>query len=676
MEYKSEERQNILSRLLDAVKQCHIRFGGKKELATDMDSRISCLCQQLETVLQHGMKQPEPNAFRQVRDAIAQNLSINIGTSGPSAEAPVMWHYVRLHLTQHEYERYLLLVNINTDAGRGRAWLRSALNESSLERYMHALIGDKEGMAQFYEPWAVIADQERNAMLPNIAAGLSSILFAISIDREELNGHRPRARARPAELSGPESGREPEAVVKAHSVEVRSRPAGRRRRRRVHANVVSLDGEVDPDASAPRWRSAPSTCVSSPAPTLPGASSGEDVGRLEEGGEIPHQLRPCDPDGGEASALTPLDQYSASLLETVAVTEICNGRASPVGSAEVERTSPSAHQAALVASSAADLASVASLSEGQLREALVAVSEQRSALGDQAGELRSRLEAALQESQQLREDGLASNAMWKEKLATLESRRLTSERENVILKHQLKKYVSAVQLLRHGSPHEILDQLQEAHRSEELQQRGRRTDYHAEAEAYQQKLIQVAEMHGELMEFNDRLRGQLTRRERQLAALRAELAECGLSDDEASEPAEPGGEHAPPPPPPPPRVHCWIPSAFLSGTGNGAHHVYQVYVRIRDEEWNIYHRYSSFFLLYSKMKKDFTEVREFDFPPKKALNKKDGRLVETRRRRLQEFLRCVTRALLAARPELARSPSRAALVNSEGKFREGFQASV
>uniref|UniRef100_A0A3P9PRU2 Sorting nexin 29 n=1 Tax=Poecilia reticulata TaxID=8081 RepID=A0A3P9PRU2_POERE len=50
------KRQNLLERLLDAVKQCQIRFGGRKEIATDSDSRVICLCAQFEAVLQHGLR--------------------------------------------------------------------------------------------------------------------------------------------------------------------------------------------------------------------------------------------------------------------------------------------------------------------------------------------------------------------------------------------------------------------------------------------------------------------------------------------------------------------------------------------------------------------------------------------------------------------------------------------
>uniref|UniRef100_A0A8C9TQ37 Sorting nexin 29 n=1 Tax=Scleropages formosus TaxID=113540 RepID=A0A8C9TQ37_SCLFO len=50
------KRQHLLERLLDAVKQCQIRFGGRKEIASDSDSRVICLCAQFETVLQHGLR--------------------------------------------------------------------------------------------------------------------------------------------------------------------------------------------------------------------------------------------------------------------------------------------------------------------------------------------------------------------------------------------------------------------------------------------------------------------------------------------------------------------------------------------------------------------------------------------------------------------------------------------
>ena len=52
----------------------------------------------------------------------------------------VFWNYIKDHLTKHEQQRFQKLKLVNTDTGRGRAWLRASLNEHSLERYAHMLI--------------------------------------------------------------------------------------------------------------------------------------------------------------------------------------------------------------------------------------------------------------------------------------------------------------------------------------------------------------------------------------------------------------------------------------------------------------------------------------------------------------------------------------------------------
>lgn len=49
---------------------------------------------------------------------------------------------------------------------------------------------------------------------------------------------------------------------------------------------------------------------------------------------------------------------------------------------------------------------------------------------------------------------------------------------------------------------------------------------------------------------------------------------------------------------------------------------HKVYVRIRDEEWNVYRRYSQFLDTHLRLKKVYPIVGKFDFPPKKAIGKK------------------------------------------------------
>lgn len=81
------------------------------------------------------------------------------------------WPFVKKHLTKHEQERYAVLKHVWTDTGRCRAWLRSALNERSLERYFHTVLSDAELLNTHYEEWALLCDEEKNSMLPNMAAG-------------------------------------------------------------------------------------------------------------------------------------------------------------------------------------------------------------------------------------------------------------------------------------------------------------------------------------------------------------------------------------------------------------------------------------------------------------------------------------------------------------------------
>ncbi len=198
----------------------------------------------------------------------------------------------------------------------------------------------------------------------------------------------------------------------------------------------------------------------------------------------------------------------------------------------------------------------------------------------------------------------------------------------------------------------------------------RYVDYHYEASEYEKKLIQVAEMHGELIEFNEHLQRNLQARDAVIRRMKEELVDlrgplpqeedaaaddgasvAGSESDSVSVVSAAGGA---------PRclLHIWIPSVFLSGSGSKTHHVYQVYLRIRDEEWNIYRRYSDFHALHRELRRQEATVATFDFPPKKTVGNKAEKVVEDRRKRLQGYLRRIVNLMVATNPSLSTRPSK------------------
>ena len=79
------------------------------------------------------------------RLCLLRSLPLSLCLSPPLSPSPELtfWFYVKEHLNRHELQRFYALRHISSELGRGRAWLRCALNEHSLERYLHTLLADR-----------------------------------------------------------------------------------------------------------------------------------------------------------------------------------------------------------------------------------------------------------------------------------------------------------------------------------------------------------------------------------------------------------------------------------------------------------------------------------------------------------------------------------------------------
>ncbi|XP_056285713.1 sorting nexin-29 isoform X2 [Pseudoliparis swirei] len=693
------KRQHLLERLLDAVKQCQIRFGGRKEIATDSDSRVICLCAQFEAVLQHGLRKSRGLALT------AAALKQAAGFNSKSEAEVTFWFYVKEHLNRHELQRFYSLHHITSELGRGRAWLRCALNEHSLERYLHTLLADRLRLGTYYEDGAFVLDEERASMLPTMAAGLNSILFAINIDNTDLNGGATRGGASSVSHLLKEStlgigslwkestqgvssllreistataavpgftprvgGASDPLPVLPRSSSADSGLRKERRRRKKITNIISFDDDLDGGAedddeeegeedaqkmgamrkshTAPaqsgveegvgplepafsespaqngvaepgivNWVGSPHPSPPTTPPLLPDTTSidNEEEEEEEEEEEMykPRALtqeeeRRSSSDqvvvGSLSSVstwsspqvmiehrsadilipLNPADSQPVNSVEDAAAFPARCDSTGPVGNRESSRSpltlnAESSPRSGPLSSVPPTSGLPESMTEAELRQAIVAMMNRKDELEEQNTSLRSLLDGEMEHSAGLRQD---SDSL-KRKLAELEERHSakvqTLARENEVLKVQLKKYVGAVQMLkREGSQeNDAMSMLRPSEDRAPVPQNKCMGDIEELAASYERKLIEVAEMHGELIEFNERLYRSLMAKDHLIVQMRQELIDLrgpvagdlsqssddpSLSDFETAHRA---------------LINVWIPSVFLQGRAANAYHVYQ-----------------------------------------------------------------------------------------------------
>uniref|UniRef100_A0A2M4BHG4 Putative sorting nexin-29 n=1 Tax=Anopheles marajoara TaxID=58244 RepID=A0A2M4BHG4_9DIPT len=186
--YEAEQvRKVLIGELLVAVRDCQRHYGGKTELATEHDPRIRLLCEAWEGLLAYGLKQGSVSG--RLQNVVGELVALSSGGGGttPTTDGPVFWDFAYRHLTNHERERFSTLRHVWSASGKGRALLRAILNERALERYVLMWLSDEQLLAEYYEPWALLRNAEVQHLLPNVAAGLGTILFAIAFDVPELN---------------------------------------------------------------------------------------------------------------------------------------------------------------------------------------------------------------------------------------------------------------------------------------------------------------------------------------------------------------------------------------------------------------------------------------------------------------------------------------------------------
>ncbi|XP_066520595.1 sorting nexin-29 isoform X2 [Hoplias malabaricus] len=678
------KRQHLLERLLDAVKQCQIRFGGRKEIASDSDSRVICLCAQFEAVLQHGLKKSRGLALT------AAAIKQVAGFTSKTETELTFWFFVKEHLNRHELQRFYSLRNIWTELGRGRAWLRCALNEHSLERYLHMLLADYPRLSAFYDDWAFILDEERASMLPTMAAGLNSILFAINIDNTDLNGQLRTGSSVSHLLKESTQGMSSlwkestqgvsmllrefgtaAAVVPGFSprsdwpsdplpVLPRSTSADsglrkEHRRKKKITNIISFDDDLDmgvedeeegtevvfrsvrkttldpvcseealdppesmltpnslpePEHGIVCWaESPPNNEVLCDAKSIDNDDDDEEsYGKSQPETEVEHlsvkksvigslssvstwsprQIN-TEADNESSDVHIPFTsaelytQQDASSTEIMGFQEQTKSSSSATDTEKTKSQTQFSMESSPPPSNASLTCSLVtpglpdSMTVVELRQAIVAMMNRKDELTEQNMSLRSLLDGEMEHSAGLR---LEVDSL-KKKLSDLEERHAAKVqalgRENEVLKVQLKKYVGAVQMLKREGNSNIdsLPTMSNCDSSAATSQHRSIADVEELAATYERKLIEVAEMHGELIEFNEKLYRSLMSKDNLISQMRQELIDLRgpvpgdlsqTSDDPSLSDFETAHRAL---------VNVWIPCVFLQGRAAKAYHVYQ-----------------------------------------------------------------------------------------------------
>ncbi|KAL5280438.1 SNX29 family protein [Megaselia abdita] len=192
MPENTSKREEIVKNLKQSVQKCDKFYKEVAILASETDPQVLRLCNLIQSAFFHGIKVTDSfptTILKNVQEALDINLlptNNNVSVESTPLYSSAFWNFCERHLIPHEKERFENLKNIWTPCGKAKAFIRSCLNESSLQRYICIFVEDEE-ISKYYEPWSVLLDPVSQKELIELAKILGPILFALNIDSVDLN---------------------------------------------------------------------------------------------------------------------------------------------------------------------------------------------------------------------------------------------------------------------------------------------------------------------------------------------------------------------------------------------------------------------------------------------------------------------------------------------------------
>ena len=144
---QSTVKNNILTSVTEAVSelQYQYRHCGDPLASNDITTR---LCTALEACFIHGLKE---TFLGRLQSRFSEG-----GVGSPRMPEPSFWTFALVFSHKEVISQIDSLSQISSDVGRGRAWLRIALNDGLLLSYLSTMVADKVSLAVHYEKFAFL----------------------------------------------------------------------------------------------------------------------------------------------------------------------------------------------------------------------------------------------------------------------------------------------------------------------------------------------------------------------------------------------------------------------------------------------------------------------------------------------------------------------------------------